>query len=494
MHAKTTPARQRGSARDDRGQTSTEYVGTLALVIVLVLALSLLIGTGVGQAVLSGTSRGICKVIDSAGFGKGACSTAPGAAADPYEPSKCTVSSGDSKVSGSVTVFSVRVGGDAGYVLEEKTDGPGRPNKWYLTLKGGVSAGAEGAFGGSAEAKGPKVGEGASGSGYVVAKGDGSVTYRFDTEKEARAELAEIKEDLTAAPIRAAEGFVEGSTWDPPGFVPDIVPVPFGGIVGSVSEATRPEHSRPPSYETSYAAGLEGSVAGSAGEGAYVSGKGTGSNVVGIKFGRNDQGQDTRTVFFKISRSGEISGGAPFTAGFTGSQEGEGQVALTYTKQGNGWTATDLELQAAMGLSGGVSLTGEVKDLRGLQQSLKSVAISGSDEVGLAGVLTASYDLTDPRTRAAMSNALSTIGIQALGGRPLDPKEAATSLYDAFGTYKNLSFVTYDTTKTSVGAGFKVGDLIAFGADGSYTRKESELRNARYLTPSGWRDWVSCAG
>lgn len=53
---------------------------------------------------------------------------------------------------------------------------------------------------------------------------------------------------------------------------------------------------------------------------------------------------------------------------------------------------------------------------------------------------------------------------------------------------------SYDTSKTSIGGGFKVGDLVAFGADGSYTRKESDVRNPRYLTPDGWREWVSCAG
>ena len=37
----------------------------------------------------------------------------------------------------------------------------------------------------------------------------------------------------------------------------------------------------------------------------------------------------------------------------------------------------------------------------------------------------------------------------------------------------------------SLGGGFKVGDIIAFGAEGSSTGKEFELRNAQYLTPSG---------
>ena len=482
MHVKVT--------RDQRGQTSSEYVGTLAVVLVLAAALSLLVGTPVGAAVLDGTSRGICKVIEAAGLGGGGCGSGPrGAAGDPYEPSKCIVSSGESKISGAVTVFSVRVGGEAGYVLEEKSDG-----KWYLTLKGGVSAGGEGAFGASGEAKGPDIGGGASGSAYVVAKGEGSVTYRFDSRQAAQAELDEIKADLTGAAVRAAEGYVEGSFWDPPGRIPDVIPVPFGGIVGGIDEATRPQSSRPPAHETSFGAGVEGSAAGSGGTGAYAGGRATAGNVIGMKLSTDEQGRDTRTVFFQLNRSVEGSTGIPFTAGFSGSGEGEGQIALTYTRTGSGWVATNLELQAAMGLSAGVNFSGEVTDLRGLQQSLKQVAISGSDEVGLAGVLTANYDLTDPRTRAAMGNVLSTIGIGALGGNPPSPGEAAAALQEAFATYDDLAFVTYDTSKTSVGGGFKVGDLIAFGAEGSYTRKESELRNARYLTPGGWRDWVSCTG
>lgn len=146
-----------------------------------------------------------------------------------------------------------------------------------------------------------------------------------------------------------------------------------------------------------------------------------------------------------------------------------------------------------MGLSGGVNFSGKVTDLRELQQSLKKVAVNASDEAGLAGVMTANYDLTDPATRAALGDALTTVGIPVLGGRLPDPHQAGPALAAAFDAYDDLSSVTYDTSKTSISGGFKVGDLIAFGADGSYTRKESDVRNARYLTPDGWREWVSCA-
>lgn len=355
--------------------------------------------------------------------------------------------------------------------------------------------GAEGAFGASGGSKGADVGGGASGRAYVVARGEGSVTYRFDTKEQAEAELAEIKADLVGTPLRAAEGYLEGSFWDPPGFIPDLVPVPFGGIANSVQEATRPPHSRPPAYETMYGAGIEGSLAGSAGAGAYADGKAGASAIVGVKFGRDDRGRDTQTVFFKVNRSAEGSAGVPFSVGFSGSAEGESQVALTFTRTGAGdWTATNLQLQQAMGLSGGVNFAGKVEDLRGLRQSLKSVAVSGSDEVGLAGVLTANYDLTDSRTRAAMARVLDTVGIPALKGRILDPVDSVVAVTDALETYEDLSFVTYDTTRTTAGGGFVVGDLIAFGAEASYPRKDSDVRSARYLTPQGWRDWVACTG
>lgn len=486
--AKTPAGTWARRARDEGGQTSTEYVGALVLVVVLASALSVLVGTSIGQAVLRGTSLGICKVIQATGLG-GDCGTEVASPApDAYEPSKCLVSSGESELSNALTLFSVRLGGDAGYVLEEKSDG-----KWYLTLKAAGSAGAEGVLGASGGSDGPDVGGGASASAHVAARGEGSVTYRFDSRPEAEAELAEIKEDLAATPLRAAEGYLEGSFWNPPGFIPDVVPVPLGGIVGAVREATRPKHSRPESYETSYAAGIEGAIAGTASAGPYAEGNASASHVVGVTFGRDDGGRDTQTVFYKINLSGQGSAGVSFVSGFSGTAEGEGQIALTFTRTDDGWTATNAELQHAMALSGGINFAGTVNDLRGLQQSLKEVAVSASDEVGLAGVLTANYDLTDRRTRAALANALVTVGIPALGGRPPGPA-AATPLYDAFVTYDDLAFVTYDTMKTSVGGSFKVGDLIAFGAETSYTRKESELRSARYLTPEAWRDWVSCTG
>ena len=474
--------------RDQRGQTSADYVGALTLVIVLAIALSLIVSP-IGEAALNGTSRGICRVIEAAGLGGGGCGSGlEQATSDPYEPSKCLVFSGESKVSGAVTMFSVRVGADAGYVLEAKSD-----RKWYLTVKGGVSAGGEGAFGASGESKSAKAGAGGSGSAYAAVRGEGSATYRFDSKAEADAELARIRKDLAAAPVRAAEGYAEGTNWDPPGPIPGVR-VPFGGLIGAIREAVRPEHELPPRYETSFAVGSEGGLAGAAGDGAYVSGKAADSNMVGVKLSQDDTGRNTRTVIFKINREAEAAAGVPFSAGFSGTSVGEGEVAITYTETGSGWSATDLEVKTAVGLSGGVSFGAEVKDLRGLRQSLKEVAISGSDEVGLAGVLTATYDLTDPRTRAAMAGALKSVGVPVMNGRLPDPGDVGSSLQDAFDTYDDVSFVTYDTSKTSLGGGFKVGDLIAFGAEGSYTRKESELRNAQYLTPSGWRDWISCTG
>ena len=55
--------------RGDEGLTSSEYIGAFAIVIVLAAALAALTGSDVGQAVLDGTSRGICRVISVAGFG-----------------------------------------------------------------------------------------------------------------------------------------------------------------------------------------------------------------------------------------------------------------------------------------------------------------------------------------------------------------------------------------------------------------------------------------
>ena len=123
-------------------------------------------------------------------------------------------------------------------------------------------------------------------------------------------------------------------------------------------------------------------------------------------------------------------------------------------------------------------------------QVLKKLAISGNDETGLAATLAAKYDLTDPRVLGAARNALTTLGIGALGGR-VDP----SGLADLAATAKSVSIVTYDTSKSSTNAGFEVGDLIAFGAEGSYTRKTAQVANAVYLDPSkgGFVPWLQCS-
>ena len=89
-----------------------------------------------------------------------------------------------------------------------------------------------------------------------------------------------------------------------------------------------------------------------------------------------------------------------------------------------------------------------------------------------------------------MRNALTTVGIGVLGG-PVDP----SGVLDLATAAKSVSIVTYDTSKSTATAGFEVGDLIAFGAEGSYTRKTSSVANAVYLGPSkgGFVPWVQCS-
>lgn len=93
-----------------------------------------------------------------------------------------------------------------------------------------------------------------------------------------------------------------------------------------------------------------------------------------------------------------------------------------------------------------------------------------------------------------LGDALTTVGIPVLEAASPTPARPVPR-WQRPSTPTTISRSSpCDTSKTSIGGGFKVGDLIAFGADGSCTRKESDVRNARYLTPDGWREWVSCAG
>lgn len=476
----TSASRRRGEA----GQTSAEYVGSFALVIVIAAALAALSATDIGHAVLSGASRGICRVINVAGFGGNCSGGSPNAAGtDSHVPTDCTISSTDSTVEGKVTLFSVSAGGDVGYTLERKSDG-----KWYLTLKGGAKVGLEGAFG--EKAGSTKTKEGGEASFGVGLQGDGSSTYRFASEKDARDALNRVEQSVKGRALGTVEGAAKGETTI---FgVPVPVPNPIGGLIGAYNGATADYNPHLPSaFERSYDAGVYGGASGSAGTGAvYADGSVSGAAVAGVRFGHDDQRNiRTTTIFYKTTVEGKGSAGVLF--GATGSLEGESQVAVTFAAEGpDKGKPLNLSVEDAANLSGGVSTLGEVKTVAGATQTLKKLAVGGNQETGLAGTLKAEYDLTDPRVRGAAQNALSTLGIGVLGGH-VDP----TGVADLASVAKSVSFVTYDTSKSSTSAGFEVGDLIAFGAEGSYTRKTSKVANAVYLDPTrgGFVPWVQCS-
>jgi len=470
--------------RGDEGQTSSEYIGAFAIVIVLAAALAALTGSDVGQAVLDGTSRGICRVISVAGFGGDCNGGSVKAASNSHLPTDCTISSADSTVEGKLTLFSVSVGGDVGYVLERKSDG-----KWYLNLKGGAKVGLEGAFGEKAGAS--KVQEGAEGSFGVGIQGDGSSVYQFNSEKDARAALVRVETAAKGRALGTVEGQVAGSSVSVFGVpVPGLNPI--GGIVGAFQGATADyDPHLPEFYQRSYDAGIYGEASGSAGTGpAYADGAVSSADVVGVTFGHDDnRNVRTTTVFFKTTTEGKGSAGVIF--GASGSLEGETKIAVTFAAEGpDKGKPLGLSVENASNLSGGISTLGEIKNAAEATQVLKKLAIGGNQETGLAATLTAEYDLTDPATLGAMRNALTTLGIGVLGG-PVHP----SGVLDLATAAKSVSIVTYDTSKSTATAGFEVGDLIAFGAEGSYTRKTSSVANAVYLDPSkgGFVPWVQCS-
>jgi len=115
-----------------------------------------------------------------------------------------------------------------------------------------------------------------------------------------------------------------------------------------------------------------------------------GSGVVaGVPFGHDDERNfGTTTIFCRTAVAGEGSAGV-LLGGF-GSIERGLQVAVTRPAEGpDKGQRLSVEVEYVANRSGDVSILGEVKAVKGATATLQRLSVSGKDETGLDGTLTA---------------------------------------------------------------------------------------------------------
>lgn len=436
----------------ERGQATVEWLGAMLVVIALVAAVVL-----VAPQVASTIG---CKLAEVISGEAGACA----AEEQQAELPPCVVSDREGKVKASLTVFSVKGGGDVRALVQERSDGT-----VWVTLSGGANLGLE--FGPPAGAKaslegfGRDIGGGADAKAGVSFTGEAGGTWRFDDRGGADEFLEIVRNRARDGAISAGGGPIAGPLWELSPFdedreirAPDVV---YGQ------------------------AGVQGSAKADAGNlAAYGSVGADGSAVLGA---RHDRETGDTTVYLQLKGGGTLNANLGLD-GLAGQVEGDVQLAVTYDRRGNPTSARVL----ARGSYGGDADLGAAykgitpeqwrQDPKGF---LKSIGFGAASLDGRRGELQLDLDLTDPANRAAYDAFLA------------DPVGGGLQLAGRFARDAQGQVRVYDQSRDRVGGSLS-GSIfdVKFGIEAGFEGTGGTIAGAWVWDPTSreLEPWVACTG
>jgi hypothetical protein len=429
--------------RSDRGQVSVEWVGVLALVGLVV---AVLWAAGLGGKVTGELGTAVCRI-----FG-GECGSSPAErASEPQIP--CVTSDSDGRLRASVTVFSVKGGGELRLLRQQRSDGT-----VMLTASGGGQLGAEFGIGGggSVDTGQGSVGAAARAKGGVNAQGEGGASWVLP-DAAAADELTDILRN------RARDGAIEAAA---PG-------------VGWLGVQLFGEDRPVPDPDITY---VQGGVGGSAkGEVGAAVGFAEASAEGAVLLGtRTDNRTGESTTYLRLKGTGRGSAGA--LVGVDGQADLDGQLAITYDRDGRPVRASVIGLAGVAGgaddLNALLSNTAEESP----QEWLRKVKLVGQEQDGARLEFQYDLDLRDPAVGAALQGFLDDPvgGADELGRQLVDNGQFNARAY------------TFDRSRYGGGADAALG--IKFGLEGSYEGVDSQLVGAWYADggSGGLREWTTC--
>lgn len=196
-----------GVRRGDSGAGAAVYAGVIVVVVILVGVLALGM-TPVGQSLASGIRDEICSIF-GASCGDGDSAEQGGSeTVDALRPGECMVSSHEDSSSSYVKIGFVKIGGSFGFITQREQyydpeTGEIR-NRYNVIATDGASLGVEGGVG----AKGNigNVGVGADLSAEAGVDIKGGDTWKFDSEEDMSAFIAQYNEYRTQNQILVSPG------------------------------------------------------------------------------------------------------------------------------------------------------------------------------------------------------------------------------------------------------------------------------------------------
>lgn len=429
--------------RWDEGQTAAEYLGVLAVVSALI---AVLFASTLGTTLLDAIRITICKIA------QGDCETRS-AEALAFD---CTIARQARSIEGNVTIASANVGGNLRWDKAVLVNDDGRAvYDVTLAARGDLAA----RFGAGAsvdvEAGSRSAGAGGEVAGKGGVRGRWAGTWRFESQEEADAFIAEAERYARAQAVSAAlgplggaiyRGFTDDDNWSPP---------------------------KPP-RATTWEGGVAGDIAGDF-FGSDASGEGQG--VVGTTIFEDG----TRWVYVDTTAGGRLEAGVPGLSGRAGA-EGKNVAILVFDKDGQlagvrlHTTVSGIAAAGLPAVSQGWLSPGPLRDQ--LSRALQSARAGLEHEGRLSVEAIARLDLSDPATRAAAQEYAA-----ALLNAQRDPETYARETGEFLDVLGEKGRATADVYAGSARPyGFSaLGALgLTFGAEARY-----EESSARHLI--GWQ-------
>lgn len=462
--------------RTETGSGSLEFVGVVILAAVLVAA------TVGATASSSPTMRDtiwakICQITG------GTCAPANAPSNADYKPEDCEIYSSEKKISATVDITFVRLGGGAVVQRVEKSNGDVE-----ITILNEGRGGAVAAAGGHG---GFRLGDTSVGVDWEAEAAatvgvQGGQTYVFDDAKDADAFQSYIQGEVVEDIATSTNPVLGGLNW----------------VKEKVTNEKPPDNDGVQKTFVRFDTTAEASASGSLGYGASGEVSGSAMVALGVETDRgievNDPSDDKQTIYYQIDWSVAANIGLPVVKGLDASHAASGVIKVTTDSSG---AATEVafvdksEGTFEFGMQAGEKSTAPV----GKTNSPKGLEGWGLDFKGgpsSSVVVTQTLDLDSPERQQAFADWLSAAGGANVTGSVaastvpgVDSKSGDNVLSlgggdgfaDLMAQQATVSVVQYDGTSWGFGGGAGVSLAAKASFDAAYDDKDASAVKAAYL-------------
>lgn len=442
--------------RDDRGTTTVEYVGIVALAAILVTALFTL-NTPVKAQSKAIIDKAFCKI--GSAFGGVGCNNAD---LPTFIPKDCQISSTQKEYGGSVSIV-VTVGGDTGYTMYKirtRQDDGSYKDQYVVKTNGKLSGSVD--FGGADASVDTGSGGAGGGSPKITVEGSfaSGSNYSFDNQTSAQTFVDKYKDQWGA----------------------------LGGEVGGAPKADSTY------YEL-------GGKAEASGEEGPLKGKASGAAVLGLESFKNGD----KKYSLALTASAALDLGIPVPKSIMeASAHGDASVAVeadvTFDKNGNlktlaGSVGVTAQADAGLDFADVGSKTGyQGKHRAKSKTDLEKLELPNLPHLqkGASAKLNFSTNFNDPGRAKMLGDALGSV---VTGGSLTSPQKAAIT--DQINTDSQVTFNlnNYKHDEEKIGGKVHLW-VVSVGAEGHINTTQEDVVNGWYYDPvqNTWQQNIACGG